>query len=212
MAPMSRTLPKPKKTTVMSEQPETSPTPEQTRVLDYLRRSGTEAPVSEIRRKVTSTFRDLDALIAGIPESLVRVRPGPERWCVQEIVNHLVVSHQWAGDELAALLRGEVPKDGPIPASLLSPEVMERDWPALAREMSAVHGRLASLASEAPDETSLAVRAPIVMIVKVRGEDGEVRPVQWREELDWKAYVMAFRAHALEHVAQIRRTLEAIRA
>lgn len=186
--------------------------PEQTRALDYLRRAGTEAPVSEIRRKVASTFRDLDALIAGIPESVVRVRPGPGKWCVQEIVDHLAVSHQWAGDELAALLRGEVPKDGPIPASLLSPEVMERDWPALTREMSEVHGRLVSLAAEGLDETSLAVRAPVVMVVKVLGEDGEVRPVQWQEELDWKAFVMAFRAHALEHVAQIRRTLAAIPA
>jgi DinB family protein len=186
--------------------------PEQTRALAYLRHAGTEAPVANIRRKVAETFRDLDALVETIPEDLVRVRPGPGRWCVQEVVDHLVVSHRWAGNELAALLAGEAPQDGPIPASLQSPGVMDLDWPALRREMSEVHGRLASLAAEAADETSLAVRAPVIMVVKVQGEDGEVRPVPWREELDWKAYVMAFRAHALEHAAQIRRTLDAIRA
>lgn len=186
--------------------------PEQTRALAYLHRAGTDAPVSNIRRKLAETFRELDALVAEIPEDLVRVQPGPGRWCVQEIVDHLIVSHRWAGNELASLLAGEVPKDGPIPASLQSPGVLDMDWLALARELSEVHGRLASLAADASDETSLAVRAPIVMVVKVQGEDGEVRPVQWREELDWKAYVMAFRAHVLEHIAQIRRTLDAIRA
>jgi hypothetical protein len=168
--------------------------------------------LSNIRRKLAETFQELDSLVAEIPEDLVRVHPGPGRWCVQEIVDHLIVSHRWAGNELASLLNGEVPADGPIPASLQSPDAMDLDWPALRREMSDVHARLASLAADAADETSLAVRAPIVMVVKVQGEDGEVRPVQWRAELDWKAYVMAFRAHVLEHIAQIRRTLEAIRA
>jgi hypothetical protein len=181
--------------------------PEQTRASEYLRRKGTQAPVADLRRKVAETFRELDALVAEIPERVVRVRPRPGRWCVQEVVDHLIVSHRPAADELEMLLRGEVPTDGPIPASLQSPDAMEKDWPALIRELGEVHGRIASLVAGAPEDTSLEVRAPVAMVIKARGEDGELRPVHWTEELDWKAHAMAFRVHALEHVAQIRAIL-----
>jgi hypothetical protein len=39
------------------------------------------------------------------------------------------------------------------------------------------------------------VRAPLVMVVG---------GMEWIEELDWKAYAIAFRAHALGHAGQIR--------
>ena len=34
-----------------------------------------------------------------------------------------------------------------------------------------------------------------------------INGMEWIEELDWKAYAMAFRAHALGHAAQIRAIL-----
>ncbi|HET9229044.1 MAG TPA: DinB family protein [Thermoanaerobaculia bacterium] len=173
-------------------------TPEQTRAVEYLRRAGTGAPVAEIRRKVSETFRELDELVAGIPEEVVRVRPRPGRWCVQEVVDHLILSHRPAGEELACLLRGEKPPGDPVPAHLQSPDVMEKDWPALVREMSAVHGRFASLVAEASEDTPLEVRAPLVMVIQ---------GMEWLEELDWKAYAVAFRAHALGHAAQVRAIL-----
>lgn len=172
--------------------------PDQTRASEYLRRAGTRAPVADIRRKVAETFRELDELVAGIPEEVVRIRPRPGRWCVQEVVDHLVVSHRPTVEELAALLQGESPEGGPIPASLQSPDVMEREWPGLVREMSAVHGRLAALVAAAPEDTPLQARAPVVMVIN---------DLHWIEELDWKAYAMAFRAHALGHAAQIRAIL-----
>ena len=174
-------------------------TPEETRAVEYLRRKGTEAPVADVRRKVAETFRELDELVAGIPEEVVRIRPRPGRWCVQEVVDHLIVSHRPAGAELAGLLQGKVPEGDPIPASLQSPDAMEKDWPALVREMSVVHGRFAALAAEAPEDASLEVRAPLVMVIEGR---------EWIEELDWKAYAMAFRTHALGHAGQIRKILE----
>ena len=173
-------------------------TPEQARASEYLRRAGTQAPVADIRRKVAETFRELDELVAGIPEEVVRVRPRPGRWCVQEVVDHLIVSHRPAGEELAGLLQGRVPEGDPIPASLQSPDAMEKEWPGLVREMSAVHGRIASLVAEAPEDTPLDARAPVVMVIN---------GMEWIEELDWKAFAMAFRAHSLEHVAQIRAIL-----
>jgi hypothetical protein len=173
-------------------------TPEQTRATEYLRRAGTQAPVADVRRKVAETFRELDELVAGIPEEVVRMRPRPGRWCVQEVVDHLILSHRPAAEELAGLLRGEVPAGEPIPAHLQSPDALEMDWPALVREMSSVHGRFASLVAEAPEDTPLEARAPLVMVV-----DGR----EWIEDLDWKAYAIAFRAHALGHAGQIRAIL-----
>lgn len=64
-------------------------TPDQARASEYLRRAGTRAPVADIRRKVEETVRELDELVAGIPEEVVRTRPRPGRWCVQEVVDHL---------------------------------------------------------------------------------------------------------------------------
>lgn len=173
-------------------------TPEQTRAVEYLRRKGTEAPVDDVRRKVAEAFRELDELMAGIPEEVVRTRPRPGRWCVQEVVDHLIESHRPAGEELAGLLEGRAPEGEPIPAHLQSPDAMEKDWTALVREMSAVHGRFAALAAGASEDTPLDARAPLVMVI-----DG----VEWIEDLDWKAYAMAFRAHALGHAGQIRAIL-----
>lgn len=182
--------------------------PEQTRALDYLRRNGTESLLPDLCRRVEETFRDLTALLREVPEALVRVRPRPGRWCVQEVVDHLVASHRPAVDELADLLRGVSPSGDPIPASLQRPDAMERDWRDLGDEFDRVHGDFAALVAGAPDGPLGPARARVVMVVKARGEDGEVRPVQWVEELDWKAYVLGVRVHALEHAAQIRATLQ----
>ena len=182
------------------------PTPEQIRATDYLRRKGTEAPLADLRGRVDETFRGLAALLRDIPEASVRVRPRPGRWCVQEVVDHLVASHRPAVDELADLLRGVSPSGGPIPASLQRPDVMERDWRRLVGELDGVHGEIAALLARAPDGPPGPARARVAMVVQARGEDGEV-PIHWLEELDWKAYVLGVRVHALGHAAQIRNIL-----
>jgi hypothetical protein len=184
--------------------------PEQTRAMDYLRRHGTESPLADLRRRVEETFRDLAALLREIPEVSVRVRPRPGRWCVQEVVDHLVASHRPAVGELADLLCGVSPTDGPIPASLQRPDAMERDWRELIDELDRVHGDIAALLAGPTDGPPGPARAWVVMVVRVRGEDGEVRPVHWTEELDWKAYVLGVRVHALEHTAQIRETVREV--
>lgn len=109
--------------------------------------------------------------------------------------------------ELDDLLRGVSPKDGPIPASLQRRDAMERDWRELIDELNRVHGDIVALLAGAPDSLPGPARARVAMVVKAREEDGEVRPVHWMEELDWKAYVLAIRVHVLDHTAQIRNTL-----
>lgn len=181
--------------------------PEQEVALRYAREKGTEATAESIRQRLGGTFAKLEALLASLPEAAVRIRPAPDRWSVHEIVDHLIESHRPAIDELRDLVQGHSPAGGPIPASLLSADPLGRPWPGLLRELSGVHRGLLAILDGASDETPLTARAPVVMVVKVREEDGSLRPVEWTADFDWKAFAILLRGHTLEHLAQIERTL-----
>jgi hypothetical protein len=195
----------------MSTTPATPLRPEQEAALRYIREKGTEAPLASIRQRLAKTFAQLETLLASLPAEAVRIRPAPDRWSVHEIVDHLAESHRPAVDQLRDLLRGERPPGGPVPASLLSEDPLGHPWPSLVRELSGIHRELLALLAGASDETPLTVQAPVVMVVKVREEDGSLTPVEWTGEFDWKAFAILLRAHTLEHVAQIERTLQASR-
>lgn len=184
--------------------------PEQEAALRYVREKGTEAPVASIRERMATTFAQLEALLATVPADQVRLRPAPDRWSVQEIVDHLIESHRPAVDELRELVRGHWPEGGPIPASLLSANPLGRPWASLLRELSGVHRQLLAILDGASEETPMTARAPVVMVVKVRGEDGGQTPVEWVDDFDWKAFAILLRAHTLEHVGQIERTLKSL--
>ena len=62
----------------------------------------------------------------------------------------------------------------------------------------------------APDRLNDA-RAPVVMVINVKEPDGRETPLHWIEELDWKAYAIIFRLHVLDHLAQARKVLRAVR-
>jgi hypothetical protein len=192
----------------MSTTPATPLRPEQEAALRYIREKGTEAPLASIRQRMAKTFAQLEALLASLPEEAVRIRPAPDRWSVHEIVDHLAESHRPAVDQLRDLLRGERPPGGPVPASLLSADPLGHPWPGLLRELSGIHRELLALLDSASEETPLTAKAPVLMVVKVREEDGSLTPVEWTAEFDWKAFAILLRAHTLEHVAQIERTLQ----
>jgi len=196
----------------MSTTPATPLRPEQEAALRYAREKGTEASADSIRQRLGGTFAKLEGLLASLPEAVVRIRPAPDRWSIHEIVDHLAESHRPAIDEIRDLLRGERPQGGPIPLSLLSADPLGRPWPGLVRELSEVHRKLLAVFDGASDATPLAARAPVLLSVKVQEDDGRRVPADWTEEFDWKAYAILLRAHTLEHVAQIERTLAAVGA
>jgi hypothetical protein len=181
--------------------------PEQERALEYIRRKGTEGPLPELHERVAKTLGDLEALLDGIGEDEARRKPTPDRWCVQEIVDHLVESHRPAVAEIRALLRGERPAGGPIPASLLSTDPMGRSWPDLVQQLKEVHADFLAALATASDESPGEARAPVVLVIKAEEPDGRVVPVEWIGELDWKAYAATLRVHTIEHQGQIERTL-----
>jgi hypothetical protein len=194
----------------MSTTPATPLHPEQEAALRYVREKGTHAPVASIRERMARTFAQLEALLATLPPDQVRLRPAPDRWSVHEIVDHLIESHRPAVDELRELVRGHWPEGGPIPASLLSADPLGRPWASLVRELAGVQRALLAIVDGASEETPLTARAPVIMVVKVRGEDGTRTPVEWTDDFDWKAFAILLRAHTLEHVGQIERTLQSL--
>ena len=40
------------------------------------------------------------------------------------------------------------------------------------------------------------------MVVNVPAPDGTVRALHWVEDLDWKAYAIVWRLHAIDHLKQ----------
>jgi len=185
--------------------------PEQLRALDYLKRKGTDSPVDEIRRQVAGMIAKLEEAVDAVPVSLREVAPGPGRWSVHEILDHLIVSHRPALDQLRSLLAGRSPGTPAIPASLQSEDPFILSWGILVSELSRVHDTLWDLLREATDAQPLDARAPMVIVLKVARPDGTLEHLQWEERLDWKAFVQALRVHSLEHLSQIERTIEELR-
>lgn len=180
--------------------------PEQERALAYARRRGTEAPLTEIASRLAATFADFEALLEPISAATARARPAPHSWCVQEVVDHLVVSDQVALEQLQQLLAGESPSE-PIPAGLQSPEPLARDWPGLVADFRLLHQRVLGVLGSASDEIPLLAEAPVEMVVKCADPDGGVTPVHWVRTFDWKAFAILVHAHNREHIAQVQRTV-----
>lgn len=185
--------------------------PEQERALAYLRRKGTEAPVEKLRAELAEAVARIEAAFVAVPIALRSRRPGHDRWSPHEILDHLVESHRPAVSQLAALLDGE---DAPeaIPASLQSADPRAKPWDQLLAELCAVHRAWLELLESEGTDGPLGAKAGIVMVVKVAtAPEAPPQPVEWYERLDWKAFTQALRAHTLEHLAQLERTVAQLR-
>jgi hypothetical protein len=181
------------------------------RAREYFRTRGTDAPLAEIRIRVADAFAALDALVAPLaPGEAARVSIAGE-WTVHEIVDHLIETHRPGLDELWCLLGGRRPPGVPIPASLQSKAALLRPWSWLREELRRVHGGILETLASARDDFATDARAPLVMVVNVKAPDGMVTPLEWVEDLDWKAYAITWRLHALDHLNQARKVLAAAR-
>ena len=183
--------------------------PEHAKAKAYLLEKGTQSPVAQIRERVADAFAALDGLLDGVAESQVRRPPGAGEWSVHEILDHLVVTHPLALEEMRALMDDRHSPVSPIPAGLQSPDPAARRWDDLRGELRRLHAEVLDVLANARDRTT-AVRAPIIMVINTRQPDGTVKAMQWVEECDWKACAIIFRLHELDHLGQARRTLRAI--
>lgn len=176
--------------------------PEQQRALDYLHQKGTLAAADHLRKRTSEAFAVAEAAFDAVPAERRERSPAPGKWSPHEILDHLVLSHGPAVPQLESVLRGDDPAGDAIPANLHRDE--RPPWEELRAELGRIHAAFLALLAPVSDDRPLTGRAPLVMVVKVDGQ-----PVEWEERLDWKAFVLVFRLHTLEHQAQLERTLAA---
>jgi hypothetical protein len=183
--------------------------PEQERALGYARRRGTQALLADIESRVSSTYGRFEALVRSIPAGIARTRPSPSAWCVQEVVDHLVVTDGLALEQLQQLLAGES-SEAPIAASLQSPAPLDADWHSLLADFSLVHQRVLAVLDGASDDVPLRATAPVEMVVKCATGAGTVTPVHWVQRFEWKAHAILLHVHNREHIAQVQRIVTAL--
>ena len=176
----------------------------------YLRTKGTLVPAATVAARVGDAFAALESFLDGAPPELVRGRAWDGEWTIQEVADHVLETHRPGLDELRCLLAGQRPPGEAIPASLQSKAPHLRPWPWLLRELKEVHAEIvAELLSVRPDFET-AARAPLVMVMNVTDERGDRVPLHWIEDLDWKAYAIVWRLHAIDHLHQARKVLAAL--
>jgi hypothetical protein len=175
----------------------------------YLRAKGTETPARVIAERVRAALTALDTCFEAVPADRAGVRTLEGEWSVQEIADHVLETHRPSLDELRCVLTGRRPPGGPIPANLQSKAPLLRPWPRLLRDLRQIHEDLVTTLAAVPAEFTTEARAPVVMVVNVSGPDGGPVPYEWIEELDWKAYSIVLRLHAVDHLHQAKKVLAA---
>lgn len=176
------------------------------RAFAYLEKNGTRLPLAGLREKFGAAIAGMEALLASVGEEEAKLRPAAGRWCVQEIVDHLIESHRPAISQLVAALAGADPGSA-IPAHLLSPEPLASSYREKLAGLVEVHRGLDAIFDGAPEDAGAARKIPIAMVLRL--PDG--RLLEWEDQLDFKAYLQGLRVHTLEHQAQVERTLAAVR-
>lgn len=178
---------------------------------DYLQARGSALPAAAVHERVAAAFQAFAAFVDGVPaEKVARVgRPG--EWTIQEIVDHLVETYRPGLDELRCLLAHRRPPGQPIPADIQSKAALLRPWPWLRAELQRLHQDVLAELAAVPPHFTTSARAAFTMVVNVPRGDGGFTPVQWVEDLDWKAYAIAsWRLHALDHLNQAKKVLAAL--
>ncbi len=183
--------------------------PEQRQAAAYLQRKGTDSPLPALRQRVDKSLAELEAVLAPIDTDTALHQPGPGKWSIHEIVDHLVESHRPAVTQLRAMLTGGDPGDA-IPAGLTSTDPFATSWPELVRQLKEIHDDIRSLLTGAAEQTPTEIQVPVAMLLKVKTENG-VEQVEWKEHLDWKAFALGIAVHSREHIPQIQRTLDTAR-
>ncbi|HEV8473245.1 MAG TPA: DinB family protein [Methylomirabilota bacterium] len=180
------------------------------RTLEYLRVNGTLVPAATLRRRVAQSFETLEKVLRPVDAARAARRAWPAEWSVHEIGDHVLETHRPSLAELRELLAGHRPAGPPVPASLQSPTPLARPWRAILDELHDVHAAIVAALAAAADELPTDVRAPVVVVINAEATDGSTVPLVWEDEIDWKAYAVFLRLHAVDHFNQARKVLAAL--
>ena len=179
---------------------------------DYLRTKGTETASAVVADRVRGALAALEACLEAVPAERAAARTLDGEWSVHEIADHLLETHRPLLDELRCLLAGRRPPGEPIPAGLQSKAALLRPWPWLLRDLRQLHQDIVATLSAVPAGFTTDALAPVVMVINVPGPNGRPVPYEWIEDLDWKAYAIVLRLHAVDHLNQAKKVLAADRS
>src|SRR5215510_12981794 len=146
--------------------------PEQVKAREYLDQQGSRRSAGRIAERVVASFTAIEEFLDDVSETEARAHGIRGEWSIQEVVDHLVVTHEPSIVELRELLANESPANGPIPAALQSPDPLAQLWPDLRAALKRVQGEAARVLRAAPDCPTEA-RAEVVMVINdARGRLG----------------------------------------
>ena len=172
------------------------------RIMAHIRSRGTDADPAAVHQKLAAAYATFDGLLAGLSAEAATAVPAQGEWSVRDVADHLLESERPGLDELRCLIAGEAPPGPPIPASLRSRAPHHRPWAWLVAEIARTHADILAAVATGPASAPGEPTAAGVFWAEVAGE-----PVEWIEELDWRAYAAVLRVHTLEHLAQLRAIL-----
>jgi DinB superfamily len=172
---------------------------------EYFKTKGTLTPAQAIQERIADAFGALESFLEPISTATAARTGIPGEWTIHEIVDHLVETHRPGLDELWCLLAGRRPPGEPIPASLQSKSPLHRPWPWLRSELDRIHAEILRTLAAVPRDFATDARAPIVMVVNVPDARGQIVPLHWVEDLDWKAYAIVWRLHVIDHLKQAKK-------
>jgi len=178
---------------------------------DYLRTRGTETAAGVVADRVRGALAALETCLEAVPAERAAVRTLDGEWSVHEIADHLLETHRPLLDELRCLFAGRRPPGEPVPAGLQSKAALLRPWSGLLRDLKQQHQDIVTSLSAVPADFTTDARAPVVMVINVPGPNGRPVPYEWIEDLDWKAYAIVLRLHAVDHLTQAKKVLAAAR-
>jgi hypothetical protein len=78
-------------------------------------------------------------------------------------------------------------------------------------ETKGLHAEILEILAAIPDNFASVARAPVVLVINAKNPDGSESPLQWIEDLDWKAYAVIFRLHEIDRLNQAKRALKAVK-
>ncbi len=166
-----------------------------------------EAPrllAAAVLRKVAASHTALEGALRGLDEGDVGERRN-SGWSIREVVDHLAQTNIRAAEELRHLIAGRRPPEPPVYEGLLSGAATRAAWVELLGGLHASNAELQAVLATVVEDGNEGVTANTIVVVKSGREDGSVEALVLPLELEWRAYAMVQRLHAIDHRQEVSR-------
>ena len=149
-----------------------------------------------MRQKLVASHAALETALVGLGEDESRRREAG--WSIREIIDHLAQTNIRAAEELRHLLTGRRPPLPPVYEGLLSGGAVWAPVDELVVGLQASNVELQAVLAKGGDTGDHPVTARTIVVVNERRPDGTVEAATFPIELEWRAYAMVQRLHAID--------------